>query len=218
MLPNQESQQDPELETSVEEQEDAQGSQQPQPRYVTEDALEQIVNRAVEGAVRRINQSSRDRARHVDEEIAKIKARLEKSNVALTAEQEAGLRQQIETETGEPTNDQEQPDHMALAQEVYNETMQIFQVEGIEVKQTDPEWKIIARALQDPAGNMTKYRSQVYKAINQKRARIEEASDTADARVGVGEGGPSDPNDIRNITDPAVLIRMGEERMRRRRP
>ena len=95
MLPEtQDPQQDPELETSEElEQEDAQGSK-PQPRYVTEDALDEIVSRAVNQAVSRINQSSRDRAKRIDAEIENIKTRLSKTNVSLTTEQEAGLRQQ----------------------------------------------------------------------------------------------------------------------------
>ena len=99
MLPEtQDPQQDPELETSEElEQEDAQGSK-PQPRYVTEDALDEIVSRAVNQAVSRINQSSRDRAKRIDAEIENIKPRLSKTNVSLTTEQEAGLRQQIEAE------------------------------------------------------------------------------------------------------------------------
>jgi hypothetical protein len=165
-----------------------------QPQYVTKKDLDQFATEIVS----RVKQSDRDRTRNVETQLKGITEMLTKANVAITPEMQAALRGEIESRVDgetQATPEQpgpQQPQGLGPGHPVFDATMEIYETEKLDVKATDPEFRNIQTALDDPNGSMVKYIMAVQKAVSEKRERLELQKDTADARtLGGGEARPS---------------------------
>ena len=175
-----------------------------QPQYVTQEALDA----AIEQAVRRATQSSKDRTQKVEAEVKTLAAKLEKAGATVTPEITQGLRQQVEAELDEqpappPAAPGPAPASATPGQgdPVYDWTIAAYQSEGITIKPEYPEFAIIKAALDDPAGNMPKYQKAVFKAIDAYRERTASLQSTADARTLGGGNQPPGQATYKNATE-----------------
>lgn len=122
-----------------------------------------------------------------------------KGTLGLTDQQVLDAKQKIVTEAYSsveepepttPSTNTQQPQALEAGHPIFDYTMQVYQAAGIDVKATDPEFKIIQQALDDPDGNLGKYGVALQKAISTKRERLELHNETADARTLGGGGQP----------------------------
>lgn len=199
---------------------DQENKQPATPQYLTMDQVEALLEKRDAQLMGRFQQSSRDRQKVIQSELEGIKTMLTASNVKVTPEMETTFRKQIEDKLDAPKEPEQKPGQSDQAgdpaQFIYNETMVIFRDEGLNVTENDPEWKIIRAALDDPQGNITKYRREVLKAVETKRTRLTDTEDNADVRVNAGGGGRRPgPKDISNINDSSELYDMGEAEIKK---
>jgi hypothetical protein len=153
-------------------------------RPVTRKELEE----AVALGVQRAQQSARDRTQRIETEVKALTDRLEQLDVPVTPEITAKLRTQVATEMETQEQPETQTDEQPTGNPVYDWTMELYKTEGIEIKPTDPEWKEVKAALDDPNGSMIKYQKVMLRAIDSKRERTATESQTADARtLGTGQ-------------------------------
>lgn len=160
-----------------------------QPKYVTEEMLAE----AVEKGFRRAQQSAADRTRTIESKVAELTKQMQGLGVQVTPEIQARMQEQVAQEVDAPPAPAPAPAATAEPGEgnpVYDWTMAYYSAAGLGIEQADPEWAAIQAALSDPAGNMTKYQATVAQAVEKKRARVTNATATADARV-VGTGAHS---------------------------
>lgn len=146
---------------------------------------------AVEEGFRRASQSAKSRAQAIENQVKNLTETMKKLNVDVTPEMTSKLREQATAEIDQSQQQAQQPnadDAPGTGNPVYDWTMAIYKEEGLDIKPTDPEWKLIKAALDDPNGNMPKYQRTVLRAIDTKRTRTTSASETASARV-IGAGG-----------------------------
>ena len=88
-----------------------------------------------------------------------------------------------DTTQASPTADTEQvytTEHTTEADPVIAETFGVFEDEGIEINTSDPEYKALEAILNDPSGNIHKYRKELYKQIEAKRERLSQPAKPAD--------------------------------------
>jgi len=160
-----------------------------QPKYVTEEALEQ---KATE-IIRRMKQSDKDRMKQIDTKLSDIKARLESGGAQLNASQVNVLREQIEQEVDSGVQAQAPasaltPEMQAQADFVYSQIDAAFEDVGTSVTANDPEWKLIKDALDDPKGSLAKAIRAASKAAETKAQRLASQKNNAAARA-VSAGG-----------------------------
>lgn len=162
------------------------GAQQEQPKYVTEEMLAE----AIEKGFRRAQQSAADRTRTIEGKVNELTQRMQSLGVQVTPEIQAKMQQQAEQEVDAPPSPaaaQAPAEEIGAGNPVYDWTMAYYQEAGQTINTSDPEWAAVKAALDDPAGSMVKYQLTVIKAVEQKRARVEQGSAAANARV-VGSG------------------------------
>ncbi len=99
-------------------------------------------------------------------------------------------RQQEQASTPQATQRTEAPTEI---DPVIAETLEIYAAEGIAIETSDPEYKALDAILNDPNGNIHKYRKEVFKQIDIKRQRVAANSQNAQARV--VSGGQAQTND-----------------------
>lgn len=162
------------------------GQQPNQPQYVTKADLEQ----AIELGVRRAQQSARDRAQNIENQVKAMSERLGTLNIPVTPELTEKIRaqaaQQLDTQLEQPSAPGPAASEPQEGNPVFDWTMEVFADEGLEIKPEDPEYKQVRAALDDPNGSMVKYQKTVLKAIEQKRERVTSEKESADARVSGG--------------------------------
>lgn len=106
---------------------------------------------------KRITQSNRDRNKAVDAELKSIRVRLEGAGLQISKEQETALRENIEqdmTQRGEAGPEPSGPSIDPSEQFVYDSIKRVYASVGAVVKPTDPEHKIVEKALNDPNGSL----------------------------------------------------------------
>ena len=161
-----------------------------QPAYVTKEELE----RTTAEIIRRVQQSSKDRAKQITNELSAIKSRLEVTGVQLSAQQEDALRNKISDELENPA-EQAGAQASALPPEVqaqvnwmYSQIDETFADIGTKVTPNDPEWKAVQTAIDDPKGSFSKVILAAGKAANAKAERVNDQKTNAPARVVSGGG------------------------------
>jgi hypothetical protein len=160
-------------------------TQEPEP--LTMEKVEQLI----ETKATRIAQSMVDKAEHrisakAQAQIGALKET--QSTLGLTDEQVEQATQKIvmndfmnvpkKEET--PPPDQTTPDD---EDPVIAEITQIFQEEGIQIEQDDPEFTALDKILKDPNGNIRLLRKELYKQIEAKKQRVSANTEQAEARV-----------------------------------
>lgn len=154
---------------------------------------EEIATRTAQSLV---DKSAARLSRQAQDQIAALQ--INKETLGLNDEQVTAAKQRIVmhdlttpaaagTQISNPPPSNEAPLHPIIA-----ETFDIFKEEGIAIQESDPEYKIIADALQDPQGSPSKYRKVLYKQIEAKRQRQASINETATVRS-PGGGGNTTP-------------------------
>jgi len=100
---------------------------------------------------------------------------------------------------------------------VSNQIEQVFKEAGIQVSSTDPEFKLIEQAWNDPKGSLAKTLIATNQAATAKAERLSALKGTAKARVSGSGGSTSDASNISHITDTSALYELGEKRLRDKR-
>lgn len=160
------------------------------PVYVTKQELDQMMAETL----RRAKQSDRDRMKQIDTKLSDIKTRLEAGGTQLTPSQVDVLREQIEQEVESPTGQAQAPasamtpEMQAQADYVYSQMDETFADVGTAVTVSDPEWKEIKAALDDPKGSLPKLIRVTAKQAEAKALRIASQKEGAAARVSNGGG------------------------------
>ena len=95
---------------------------------------------------------------------------------------------------------------------VYTEINAVIADVGVELSESDPEFKILDKALSDPNGSYAKTILAASKAAETKAARTKAQKENANARV-TGGGGTTSDNNISGITDAKELYRLGEKKI-----
>lgn len=188
--------------------------QQETPQYVTREELE----RHSAELLRRVKQSSSDRAREVDRRFDEIKASMETRQAPLSVEQQSVLRQQIEKQVDGPEQDgQAQSTGEQAIQSLNAFIGAVFADVGVAVTVNDPEFKALqdsidrAWTVDGPQGLVMVQRAAI-KAAEAKAARVTSQKNSAQARVVSGGGErTANPNSIANITDTDQLYEIGEK-------
>ena len=94
----------------------------------------------------------------------------------LTTRQAEQASPATQTQTSQTQTEQVHPAIAAL--------LEIFQAEGVEIVETDPEWKDhIQKVWNDPSGTIPALRKAAYQAVNAKQQRKAANSEQAPARV-----------------------------------
>lgn len=94
----------------------------------------------------------------------------------LTTRQAEQASPATQTQTNQAQTEQVHPAITAL--------LEIFQAEGVEIVETDPEWTAhIAKVWNDPSGTIPALRKAAYQAVNAKQQRKAANSEQAPARV-----------------------------------
>jgi hypothetical protein len=161
-------------------------NQEPKPLTIAD------VERIAEEKATRIAQSMVDKAENRISKKAQdqIKAlELTAQTLGLSAEQMAQAKSQIvyndlttPAEPASPAPSSQQNQRPEL-DPVIQETLDVFQAEGISIDVSDPEYKPLDNILRDPNGNIHLYRKELYKQIEAKRQRTASLTDKAAARV-----------------------------------
>lgn len=169
------------------------------------------VERIAEERATRIAQSMVDKAENriskkAQEQIAAID--LTRQTLGLSDEQVNQAKQQVIYQDLTSPRQQEQASTPQAAQRteaqpeidpVIAETLEVFKDEGVTIETIDPEWKALDAILKDPNGNIHKYRKELFKQIEAKRARVAANSQQAPARVVSGgqsqaQSAPANPS------------------------
>lgn len=160
-----------------------------EPKYVTEDVLEQ----KLADTLRRMKQSDKDRMKLIDDKLGAIKTRLETSGAQLTPQQETALRDQIADDL-EPKESATAPasaltpEMQQQADYVFSQLDATFADVGASVTPNDPEWKEVKTILDDPKGNLAKLIRVAGKQAEAKIARLAAQKENAAART-ISAGG-----------------------------
>jgi hypothetical protein len=159
------------------------GQENPQSKPVTQADLEAFAAKIVS----RMQQSSKDRQKRIDAELTAIKSRLDVTGVQLNAEQEQALRGRIDDDlpAEEPAQASAAPQEPLTpeVQFVYDQIAAAFKAAGQEVKPSDPEYKLVADALNDEKGSLAATILAASTAATQKAQRLQTQSSQAAARV-----------------------------------
>lgn len=174
-----------------------------EPKYVT---IEELDQRMAE-TLRRVKQSDRDRMKQIDEKLTTIKTRLESDGNQLTPQQVNVLREQIEDEVISPAEQRVEAPASALPPEVqaqvdyfYAQLDATFADVGTTVLPSDPEWKDIKQAMDDPNGSLARVIRIAAKQAEAKQERTASLKESAAARV--VSGGPTQSGEA-NLTESA---------------
>jgi len=148
---------------------------------IAEEKATRIAQSMVDKAERRISKKAQEKIEVIDS-LGLPNEQAEQAKQKVIYQDLTSPRQQEQASTPPPAQQaqaQTEQIHPAVAA-----LMEIFQAEGEEVAETDPEWKEhIEKVWNDPNGTIPALRKVAYKAMEAKRLRKAANSEQAPARV-----------------------------------
>ena len=194
----------------------AQQQQQEQPKFVTEDSL----NKVLDERDRRQKQGNRARQKAINEQFDSLRQVITAQGQKLSPEQEAamraGIEKQYDAQESEPQAESRQLHPLASV------AFPIMRKAGVTITDADPEFEALKPFLANDApdaGTLGEFVTALNEQIAAKKERTEKNKSKASARAAGGGGSqqPVNPNDISKITDSGELYLLGEKQMREAR-
>jgi hypothetical protein len=180
----------------------------PEPAYVTKDDLRQFQ----ESLERRLQSLTDRQENRLKTEVTKRLGEYERRFAAIGQPMPDDVRQQVIRDTVLSYDEEDAPQAAQPAAvnplvEYVNRKAQAYQqAAGVQLEQTDPEYRSVKFQTQDPDEFLTTWEAAV--KAKAERVRLAQGAGSAAHAPMLGQGAAG-ANPIQNITDPRELIKLG---------